>query len=123
MELLSILQLRQRDPLTLRGAARRDDDAIAALRDVDRPFVFAEIESRYGADTADRKSPLQRKIISVQPATEHQSSVDPGRRRQSVVPAKIQQAAAVADVRRRRCSCNRRRQTEIRDVANSMFVL
>src|SRR5256885_4078281 len=123
MQLLSILQLRQRYTLALCGISGRNRDSIAALRHVNGPLVFAEIESGYGSDSPNRESSLQWKIISIQPTAQHQPSVDPRCRRQPVVAAEIQQAAAVAHMWRRRRSCDWRRQSEVGDVADSVFIL
>src|SRR5688500_13180603 len=75
-DLTAVLQLNHRGAHTLRRMARRNDEAVAALRDVDYVRLdSSEIESGKGADAANREPPLERQFVPMQPTAQHQPRV------------------------------------------------
>src|SRR2546423_14224057 len=96
MQLIPVLELREGYPLALRGIAWGWLSGVAALRNIHRSrLILPEIKSRDGPNAANRESSLERKLVTVQPSSQHDACVDPRRRRQPVVSAQIQQCASV----------------------------
>jgi len=103
VQLIPVLQLRQRDTLALRGIAWRRLRSVAALRHVyGSRLVFPEIQSRHRADTANREPTFERQIIPMQPTAKDEPGVDPRRRGQTVVTAEIDERPAIRNVGERR---------------------
>src|SRR3954464_14338357 len=102
MQLIAILELRQRDALALARIAGRRLTSAVALRHVDDSrIVFSEIDARHRAESAHRDPPLEGKLVAVEPPAEYQTRVEPRGRRQAVVATQIDQTPTIADEPRR----------------------
>ena len=93
-EIPTILDLRERDAIAFRRAARHRRTA-AARSNVCSGASASEIEAWQRAGSVDRESTLERKRISTEPAAKHDAHVQLCIGTEAIVAPKVEQAARV----------------------------
>ena len=122
VQVVAILQLRQRHALALRGPTGRRRD-LAARADVDAPRTLRKSKPGTVPGTVDRESTLEGQGIAAQPSARHQAHVELRVRRDAVVSARVEEEAVVARRARAGQARVRRRRSGHVDPARAALVV